>query len=334
MHDGGSYWPCTFEAPNALTIKTGPGTQTAEMSGLMSPDTYANHKRQDRPEGEFAALTSPSCSHWKSIGAEAFRVHTPPGGPNPKEAPNANPHIGSPVLPSPQSHTSGVSRIVSTSQFRTMVGPKELEKSSPRRRAGNGEAREGSREYLISCKEPSLRDGVDGTSKITKIPPGYMGHIPHVLTNSPKAVEHGTQMNPRISQRCKEDTLFDSFNERPIGYMGYAPTTVFNRRTWTPQTRTTAGASDLAMVGMGHKLKKPEAAGESAILSDFFAGPLDGRPSDNGQFEAQVFYGRVRPFEGAPRPHWPSGTHPTGRKFMNASISTKNWGNVEASKKL
>jgi len=318
--EGGSYWPTTQKQPPILSLKTNPATLTADMSNLMSPDTYSNHERQDRP-AEAASLTSARCSHWKSIGAEAFRLRTPPA----RTQTLANERLFQNVMPS-TNYGSTYPKLTSTAQLKTMVSPSGMNRS-PRRR--HKELREGSREYLMSLQDAGSREQVDGTSKVTKAPPGYMGHVPHVLTNSPTAVHHGTRQIPRGSQRCKADTLFDSFNERPIGYLGYAPTTVFNRRTWSPPSRTTNGALDSAMIGMGHKLQQPAAGGESAILKEFFAGPLAGRPSDNGQFEAQVFYARVRPFEGAPRGHFPSKCHPAGRLFASPSVTMKNWGNTE-----
>ncbi len=62
------------------------------------------------------------------------------------------------------------------------------------------------------------------------------------------------------------------------------------------------------------------------LLLTVHIGPLEGKPSDNGQFEAQVFFSRTRPLEGLPRGHWPSETHPSGHKLAAPSVILKNWG--------
>eukprot|EP00658_Telonema_sp_P-2_P029826 TRINITY_DN22627_c0_g1_i2.p1 TRINITY_DN22627_c0_g1~~TRINITY_DN22627_c0_g1_i2.p1 ORF type:complete len:378 (+),score=60.89 TRINITY_DN22627_c0_g1_i2:81-1214(+) len=319
----GSYFP--RRPPSmAMTIQTSPASLTKDMSSLVSPDPYKNHSRQDRVAGDLVATTPRGCSHWKSIGAEAFRVHTPPESMEDFAQAERVQHA---VLPSPESGKVATQPSPNWKTQVTQPSPGATQHRSPRRRHQG--PREGSREYLVARQDHVSRAAVDGTTTISQVPAGYMGHVPHVLTNSPKACEQGMRRDPRISQRCKEDTLFDSFNERPIGYQGYAPTTVYNRRTWSPHTRSTAGATDIAMMNMGYSLKRPEAGGESAILSSFFAGPLEGRPSDNGNFNAQVFYSHVRPFEGAPRSHWPSSCHPSGRKFAQPAVTVKNWGNTK-----
>jgi hypothetical protein len=328
--EAGSYWPKPLDLGNKTTnLRAGPETSNTAMSAQMSPETYNNHRRQDRDFHDRALRTSPLCSHWKSIGAEAFRLHTPPNGL--KLAPP--PHTAqSPVMPNPQAQQGKrPPQITTTAQIKSMYidnAPPELlsPSGSPRRR--KNKMREGSREFLVSKQDNISRDAVDGTTKVAKCPPGYMGHVPRVLTNSKRAVEQGTRPIPRVSQRCKEDTLFDSFNERPIGYLGYSPTTVFNRRTWSPPLGTTNGATDRAVQDLNYKLERPQAASYSSTLHEMFAGPLEGRPSASGEHSAQVFYREVRPFEGVPRGHQASRTHPAGHKFSVPVVTSKNWGNT------
>ena len=83
--EAGSYWPKPLDLGAKTTnLRAGPETSNTAMSAQMSPETYNNHCRQDRAEHNLAARTTPLCSHWKSIGAEAFRLHTPPNGQKPR----------------------------------------------------------------------------------------------------------------------------------------------------------------------------------------------------------------------------------------------------------
>jgi len=183
--------------------------------------------------------------------------------------------------------------------------------------------RNGSREQLVERPASHVRAQRHGTSKAAAHPPGYMGYIPNPNAGS-RACEHGRAPQPRPSQRCKADTLFDSFREKPVGYTGYEPTSVYNRRTWEVPVVTTQGATNATMVGTGYVPRRPEAGGTSALLDDMFAGPLDGRPSDNGVFNSQLYYKLVRPLEGACRSFKPSDTHISGRKFMSPGLTHKN----------
>eukprot|EP00656_Telonema_subtile_P057075 TRINITY_DN9301_c0_g1_i1.p1 TRINITY_DN9301_c0_g1~~TRINITY_DN9301_c0_g1_i1.p1 ORF type:complete len:279 (-),score=16.29 TRINITY_DN9301_c0_g1_i1:526-1362(-) len=181
-HQGGSYWP-RHPKPRPLSLDTGRETLSADMNSLVSPESYKNRTRQDRPCLLGEPLTSPTCSHWKSIGADAYRVHTPPTRALPR--PILMKRTQPAVLPSP-TQESPQQRLTSTTQFKSMGSPAgALTRGSPRRRR---ELREGSREYLISTQDRVSRDKVDGTTKVTQMPPGYMGHIPHMQTNSPTCV--------------------------------------------------------------------------------------------------------------------------------------------------
>jgi len=326
--EAGSYWPAPLElGPKTTKLNAGPETSNTNMSALMSPETYRTHQRQDR-QNNALVLTNADCRHWKSIGAEAFRLHTPPNGQKPVPPPHT---AQAPVMPHPFNNIKKPPHITSTQQIKSMyidnTAPELLSPGgSPRRR--KNKMREGSREFLLSKQDHKSRDAVDGTTKISSNPPGYMGHVPRMMTNSKRAVEHGTSIIPHKPQRCKQDTLFDSFNERPIGYLGYAPTTVFNRRTWSPRLSTTNGASDRAVQDLNYKLERPRAAAYNSTLHEMFAGPLEGRPSVSGEAEAQCFYSQVRPFEGVPRGHQPSRTHPAGHRFSAPVVTSKNWGNT------
>jgi len=184
--------------------------------------------------------------------------------------------------------------------------------------------RHGSREQILERPAAEVREMKHGTTKGTNHPPGYMGFIPSPQAGQ-RAQNHGYAHKPRATQRCKEDTLFDSFKEKPVGYLGYAPTSVYNRRTWEHCDVSTAGARDKAMTDMGHALKRPEAGGTSLLLNEAFNGPLEGRPSDNGVFNSQIYYKLLRPLEGAARGFHPSSIHPAGRKFLKPSLVMKNY---------
>ena len=186
--------------------------------------------------------------------------------------------------------------------------------------------REGSREQRSYFPSKEVQELRNSTTKVTNHPPGYMGHIPSPGMGD-RACSHGWAQKPRSTQRCKEDTLFDSFREKPVGYLGYAPTSVYNRRTWSQDDLqvTTQGACNKSMTGMEVPLKRPEAGGDNKLLKEMFSGPLEGRPSDNGEFNSQIYYKLLRPYEGAARGFHPSSIHPAGRKFLKPSVVLKNF---------
>merc|ERR1712023_211523 len=78
--------------------------------------------------------------------------------------------------------------------------------------------RKGSREQLTQRPPTEVRQRHYGTSKASSHPPGYMGFIPSPAAGM-RAIEHGQGTVPRPTQRCKEDTLFDSYREKPVGYL-------------------------------------------------------------------------------------------------------------------
>jgi len=131
--EAGSYWPKPLDLGAKTTnLRAGPETSNTAMSAQMSPETYNNHCRQDRAEHNLAARTTPVASHWKSIGAEAFRLHTPPNGQKPRLYIQT-----APVLPRAENHNANRPvQITSTSQLFSHGNDTHMSPSSgsPRRR--------------------------------------------------------------------------------------------------------------------------------------------------------------------------------------------------------
>merc|ERR1712178_132043 len=161
------------------------------------------------------------------------------------------------------------------------------------------------------------KGGVQGTSQFSKQIPGYSGFIP-CSNMGEHALSHGFGKDTRASLK---ETLFDCYRKVLPGYTGFQPASVHNVRTFDVPLVTTYGAQNHSMVELGRELKHPEAGGESLILKEMFQAPLEGRPSDNGVANAQLFYQQMRPYEGLPRIHYPSKTHMVGCKFASTSVA-------------
>ena len=316
----------------------------------VRPEPYADFQRQDR---QFIAnsykvpMREPAgTQHWASMHASTFTKMTP----SPHKTATFRPEL-EPVLPSPKkeeplkntaaSHKDLIGEVhkqvvLGSPKPAPMSVPKGA--NSPEGKAPNladtGSSFSGTstwpmqraREQLTGFPSEKIKELRYSTTQSTKHPPGYMGHIPSPEMGA-RARQHGWAQQPRATQRCKEDTLFDSFREKPVGYLGYTPTSVYNRRTWSQKdlAATTQGAGNQSMTGMNAPLKRPEAGGTSGLLHEMFAGPLEGRPSDNGEFNSQIFYKLLRPLEGACRAFHPSSIHPAGRKFLKPSVVMKNF---------
>jgi len=325
----------------------------------VRPEAYADFQRQDRA---FLAnsyktvgheIQGGGTAHWASTHGSTFTHMIP----SPHKQSNWRPEL-EPVLPSPppkeqplQNAASARALCGTTVGHQVVLGaptPQPMStirpRQTPRGAAPNlndsaalslstlemsstwPKPREGSREQRSYFPNKEVQELRNSTTKVTNHPPGYMGHIPSPVMGD-RACSQGWAQMPRGSQRCKEDTLFDSFREKPVGYLGYAPTSVYNRRSWAQKDLevTTQGACNKSMTGMNVPLRKPEAGGENNLLKEMFAGPLEGRPSDNGEFNSQIFYKLLRPLEGAARGFHPSGIHPAGRKFLKPSVVIKNF---------
>lgn len=348
-HQAGSYIPPGLNLEEPCKPKSLPTSMMKSQSDDLDGDAYATFSRQDRT---FLANSRAmpdrdpvSVSHWVSMHKSTFTEKSPDRHFQMSFRPE-----NQPVLPSPprQGHDTHKAHsfkdMVTAAQTQEVMGKKKPRMMSTIRtpRGAGGDLpeaaelaasmnemsmtwpRKGSREQITHHPNIELRQQHFGTTKASNHPPGYMGYIPHPAAGL-RAHEHGSAVNPRATQRCKEDTLFDSFLQKPVGYLGYAPTSVYNRRKWDLPTETTNGANDLSMVSMGHIPKRPEAGGTSTLLDESFSGPLDGRPSDNGVFNSQIYFKLLRPLEGAARGHVPSATHPTGRKFLKPHLTMKNF---------
>jgi len=316
----------------------GPVSMMQTASNGLQEESYAAFQRQDRvflENSRAVCNRAPaSTAHWKSMAAASFTGKAP----DPAFVASFRPELQT-VPYSPSAGGPGASDgkartfkdVCSDFNNQAASPPKSKMMSQPRGDDGGELAdmsmtwpRKGSREQLIQRPASHERRRHQGTTKASSHPPGYMGFIPSP-TSGMRANEHGRATRPRPTQRCKEDTLFDSFREKPVGYLGYQPTSVYNRRTWEIPDITTTGAVNKAMVGMGQIPKRPEARNTSTLLDESFSGPLDGRPSDNGVFNSQIYYKLVRPLEGAARSHIPSMTHPAGRKFLKPYLTMKNF---------
>jgi len=314
-----------------------PGSMMQSQADFMEVDDYNNFERKDRAILEHSRAVmdreSPTTAHWQSMHTSQFTEKSPDPHLTSTHRPERQPILPSPKSPTMEALSPGIRCFKDLSgEPKKVLGAKQKPSICSVSSAGEAEKmdmsmtwpRKGSREQLIQRPASHVLAQRHGTTKDAAHPPGYMGFIPH-RTAGERAWEHGSCKQVRASQRCKEDTLFDSFPEKPAGYRGYAPTSVYNRRTWEIPTSTTNGASNAAMQAMNHTPCRPAAGGTATLLDDMFSGPLDGRPSDNGVFNSQVYYKLVRPLEGACRSFVPSKTHHTGRKFMNPSITMKNF---------
>lgn len=161
------------------------------------------------------------------------------------------------------------------------------------------------------------KGGVQGTSQFSKQIPGYGGFIPTSEVND-HALMHGFGSDTRASLK---ETLFECYRKVLPGYTGFQPASVHNVRTFDVPLVTSHGATNHSMLGLQKTLKRPEAGGESLILKEMFQAPLEGRPSDNGVANAELYYSNVRPYEGLPRIHYPSKTHMVGCKFASTSVA-------------
>ena len=160
---------------------------------------------------------------------------------------------------------------------------------------------------------------VAGTSQGTEGQiPGYAGFMPASDVNSHAKVQaDGSGTRPDM-----KDSLFASFRKVLPGYRGFQPASVHNSRTFETADGTTYGAGNASMGRYCTGLSRPAAASESLIIKEMFTAPLDGRPSDNGLTNAQLFYQEIRPYEGLPRVHYPNARHQVGMRFPANSVSS------------
>merc|ERR1712166_1161753 len=144
--------------------------------------------------------------------------------------------------------------------------------------------RQGSRQGRMA-QRGCHKGEVAGTSQGTEGQiPGYAGFMPASDVNSHAKVQaDGSGTRPDM-----KDSLFASFRKVLPGYRGF----------------------------------QPAAASESLIIKEMFTAPLDGRPSDNGLTNAQLFYQEIRPYEGLPRVHYPNARHQVGCRFPANSVSS------------
>jgi len=163
------------------------------------------------------------------------------------------------------------------------------------------------------CMRASTAEYNMGTTKSGKHPPGYSGFIPATFRNA-KATAQGKCAVPREGTKKFElSTLFQYPQDIP-GYAGYRPRTTINdvgpnrnielTTTGRFYNKGTCGFQPgdlgLAVSVCAETAPQPSAhAKKSSIRQDLFSHEsATGAISDNGQHDAECYFGKVRPMEG------------------------------------
>jgi len=328
-NDEGSFLPVAYRGryDRASTAPAGKTrTINQNMSTELGEPSYQNLERPNPNNVDFEKILTQTqdgqegesqSAHWRSIAAQSFAGDDGPAAeptswerddmPQVTKPAEAEPERDPNVLEMARQHAHKLSNArPGTQKFNSRMRPLTQAASRP-------ESREG--QALLRGKH---RGGVAGTSQASKQIPGYGGFLPVSEVND-HALMHGFGNDSRASLK---ETLFDSYRKVLPGYTGFQPASVHNVRTFDVPLVTTHGATNHSMLELGSKLKRPEAGGESLILKEMFQAPLEGRPSDNGVANAQLYYCQVRPYEGLPRIHYPSKTHMVGCKFASTSVTS------------
>jgi len=165
---------------------------------------------------------------------------------------------------------------------------------------------------------PSTFDLAAGTAKATNHPPYYGGFIPASYRND-NAVQAALAEQPR--EGTKNFTLFElqCYSHHKAGFGGYRPRNAINDPGDIKETELTAnGTKDAQMLrSLPGMPPVTRAHGiPAAMMHDFFQ---DGQitKSENGKFNAQTYFGKVRPLEGIPKVVYASRTTDGGSKFVN-----------------
>lgn len=321
-NEEGSFLPQAFRG-RYERASTAPAGKTRTVHNLMAAelkeDSYKNLERpnpcNDDAWGNLDEETQDRTSHWISINKQNFA-----GTDGAPAEPSSQERDDLPMVKQPEERKSekevNVLELARNHALKTgtQSRPRTTHNSRMKPRSDFGprpESREG--QSLLRGKH---RGGVSGTSQASRQIPGYSGFIPK-SDNNEHALSHGYGKDTRASLK---ETLFECYRKVLPGYTGFQPESVHNVRTFDVPLVTTYGAQNHSMIELGRELKHPEAGGESLILKEMFQAPLEGRPSDNGVANAQLYYQHMRPYEGLPRIHYPSKTHMVGCKFASTSV--------------
>jgi len=325
-NEEGSFLPVAFRGKYERA-STAPAGATRTINKMMSTqideDSYTGIERPNPCNEDSWATqegTQSLTEHWTSVNHESFTgTDGPPAEPSSQERDDL-PMVKEPEAgPDAQGREVNVMELARNHALKTSSNsarPRTTHNNRMRPRGDSGprpDSREG--QSLLRGRH---KGGVAGTSQASRQIPGYGGFIPKSDTND-HALSHGFGKDTRASLK---ETLFECYRKVLPGYTGFQPASVHNVRTFDVPLVTTYGAQNHSMIELGRELKHPEAGGESLILKEMFQAPLEGRPSDNGVANAQLYYQSMRPYEGLPRIHYPSKTHMVGCKFASTSVAT------------
>jgi len=330
-NEQGSYLPVGFSRtlPRASTAPAGAKrTTTKHMSSeLIDEEQYMNPDRPNPDHDGRAAASShglprlQDASHWKSTHIDDFQGEYGPSSPQ-----AADPHTRRAELsPVPGGETlqdepeKSVLDLINKKDDKKAPGSHiQLLVKRPWTHHVGMRPRQGSRQGRMA-QRGCHKGEVAGTSQGTEGQiPGYAGFMPASDVNSHAKVQaDGSGTRPDM-----KDSLFASFRKVLPGYRGFQPASVHNSRTFETADGTTYGAGNASMGRYCTGLSRPAAASESLIIKEMFTAPLDGRPSDNGLTNAQLFYQEIRPYEGLPRVHYPNARHQVGCRFPANSVSS------------
>ena len=161
---------------------------------------------------------------------------------------------------------------------------------------------------FTQTRAATTRDLNEGTTRNTSHPPRYTGHIPASKYNTPEALTQGAAASPRADH--KADCLLFQLNNfsrgRLPGTTTYKPQAARNVTTFQPSQgptdKTTSGEAAMRGTAFGVP-KQPHThhINSRAGLLTFFQNSQTGTEwvSENGLFNAQVFYKLLRPYEGS-----------------------------------
>lgn len=143
-----------------------------------------------------------------------------------------------------------------------------------------------------------------------------------------------------LVDRCYLDTLgssqhqFTMFAHLMFRWLRRTVLRITRWLNWDASSSTPRSEALVEQVNVLTRTCVSQAGGESLILKEMFQAPLEGRPSDNGVANAQLYYQSTRPYEGLPRIHYPSKTHMVGCKFASTSVATMADSGVNSPMKL
>eukprot|EP00201_Polytomella_parva_P003132 CAMPEP_0175080316 /NCGR_PEP_ID=MMETSP0052_2-20121109/25429_1 /TAXON_ID=51329 ORGANISM="Polytomella parva, Strain SAG 63-3" /NCGR_SAMPLE_ID=MMETSP0052_2 /ASSEMBLY_ACC=CAM_ASM_000194 /LENGTH=564 /DNA_ID=CAMNT_0016350981 /DNA_START=11 /DNA_END=1705 /DNA_ORIENTATION=+ len=179
-------------------------------------------------------------------------------------------------------------------------------------------------------KMSTTTDLASGTSRVSKAIPGFAGHIASSPYANDVVRKHSQYAVPRAS--VKESMILHDLHQYPRGrvpgYTGFKPMANANIQSVQPanlpSTATTKGEADIRTTGYGIPVRESTHShhnNSQAGIMSFFSGSTIGTESisDNGLFNAQVFYNQVRPLEALPKVQRPSKLTVYGAGFKDSN---------------